>query len=373
MQVLKRVLIIGAYGNFGRFIARELAAEKNIQLILAGRNKEKAEQLAATLEFHVPPECVRLDISVNFSEALNSLRPDVVIHTSGPYQNQSYRVAEACIAQACHYIDLADARDFVADIYKLDADAKKAGVLICAGASSVPCLTAAIVDRYKIEFEILETLEYCISTAQQTSRGLATTSAILSYAGKPFYTLINGENKEVYGWLGLGWRKFWGLGLRPMGYCDIPDLSIFPQRYPGLKNIQFKAGLEIKIIHLTLTGLAYLVKMGWIKSLQAYAKVLLRLSHFFDMFGTDDSGFYMNMLGRDSAGENYKVLFELQAKRGEGLYIPAMPSILLTKKLAAESMHVTGASPCVGLLSLDEYLAGLSKFNIEWRVLRNQR
>jgi hypothetical protein len=44
----------------------------------------------------------------------------------------------------------------------------------------------------KPEFKNLEMVEYSISTAQKTNRGLATTAAILSYIGKPFKTLING-------------------------------------------------------------------------------------------------------------------------------------------------------------------------------------
>ena len=46
----------------------------------------------------------------------------------------------ACIAAGAHYLDLADARDFVARIGTLDAAARAAGVAIISGASSVPAL-----------------------------------------------------------------------------------------------------------------------------------------------------------------------------------------------------------------------------------------
>ena len=59
-----------------------------------------------------------------------------------------HRVARACINQRCHYLDLADAREFVATIDALDADAKANDVLVVSGASSVPCLTAAVIDAY---------------------------------------------------------------------------------------------------------------------------------------------------------------------------------------------------------------------------------
>lgn len=364
-----RVLIIGGYGNFGRFIARMLAREAGIQLIIAGRNAEKAKALAAELSTTYPAEAVVLDIHHELAASLARIRPHVVVHTSGPYQGQGYAVAEACIRQGCHYVDLADARDFVAGITALDAQAREKGVLVCSGASSVPCLTAAIIDAYKGAFAKLDTVEYAISTAQRTNRGLATTAAVLSYAGKPFTTRINGRMQNVYGWLGLTWRRFWGLNLRPLGNCDIPDLAIFPERYPDLQTIRFRAGLELKPLHLLLVAFSWLVRVGILPSLQPLAKPMLKTSFLFDAMGTEDSGFYMELSGTDADGKPKRVLFELVAKQGDGLYIPSMPAILMAKKLAQGGIAQTGATPCVDLISLEEYLAGLSEFNIQWRVV----
>ena len=96
-----RVLIIGGYGNFGTFISKRLAKTENIQIIIAGRSIAKAKALAAELN----AESCALDINQGMSAALASIAPDVVIHTSGPYQTQAQIVAKACIEQGCHYID----------------------------------------------------------------------------------------------------------------------------------------------------------------------------------------------------------------------------------------------------------------------------
>lgn len=364
--MIKRILIIGGYGNFGQFIGRILAREGNIQLILAGRNIVRAQSLADTLEARNKPEVAFIDINTGLADALVTIKPDIVIHTSGPYQGQDYHVAKACIDVGAHYIDLADARGFVCGIDAMDKAAKDNKVLVCSGASSVPCLTSAVIDKYIGEFEALESVEYAIATAQRTGRGLATMSAVLSYAGKPFKTLVHGEMRDVYGWLGLKWRKFWGLGFRPLGDCDIPDLELFPKRYPTLKNVRFRAGLEIKVMHLGLVFMSWLVKVGVIKSIQPLAPLLLKISYLFDPFGVDDSGFYMKMDGRGKDGAPKTILFELLAHKGDGLNIPAMPAILLAKKLANGEVDKVGATPCVDLITLDEYLDDLSAFDIEW-------
>ena len=361
----KRVLIIGGYGNFGSFIAKHLARESNIQLIIAGRNEGKGKAYAATLPGK--PETAKLDINDKLGQSLADIKPDIVIHTSGPYQSQGYHVAQACINQGCHYVDLADARAFVTGITELDKEARDEGVLICSGASSVPCLTSALVDHYKEQFKTLEKIEYGIATAQLTNRGLATTSAVLSYAGKPFKTLIEGEMQGVYGWHDLKFRKFWGLNNRPLGNCDIPDLEIFPQRYPDLKTIRFSAGLELKIIHFGLWFLSGLVRIRLLPSLQGAAPILLKISRIFDPFGKDDSGFYMHFYGKDEEGKDKELGFDIVARHGDGLYIPSMPAILMAKKLAKGEIKDIGAHPCVGFITLNEYLDALKVFDIEWR------
>ncbi len=363
-----RILIIGGYGNFGSFIARVLGREENIQLILGGRNIHKARVLSHELAAKNTPESTYIDIDKNLSTALAETKPDIVIHTSGPFQGQGYDVAKTCIAHQCHYIDLADSREFVANITQLNEDAKDNDVLICTGASSVPCLTAAIIDEYIGGFKTLEKVDYGIATAQLTNRGVATTSAVLSYAGKSFTTLIDGKMQNVYGWLGLRWRRFWKLNLRPMGYCDIPDLDLFPQRYPSLKTLRFQAGLELKILHIILVMLSSLVKIRVLNSLQPLAPFLLKASYFFDFFGKDDSGFYMTLSGKDQNDRTKEVTFNLVARHGDGLYIPSMPAILLAKKLANSEVDVTGATACVDLISLTEFLDGLSEFDMAWQV-----
>ena len=365
----KRVLVIGGYGNFGSHITKRLAIEENIQLIVAGRNLHKADEYVKTIHCNLKPETASLDSHCHLEKSLAEIAPDIVIHTSGPYQSQDYHVAKACINQGCHYIDLADARRFVCGIESLDSKAKSKGVLICSGASSVPCLTSAVIDQYKPQFNSLKKVEFGIATAQLTNRGLATTSAVLSYAGKPFKTLIDGRMQDVYGWHNLKRRKFWGLNRRFLGNCDIPDLEIFTRRYPALETIRFEAGIEPKVLHIGLWFLSWLVRLRLFPSLQRFAPHLLKLSRVFDGFGKDDSGFYMHLYGSDDRGGAKELEFNLVARHGDGLYIPVMPAILMAKKLVNGELTLSGATPCVGYVTLDEYLGALSEFDISWQSI----
>ncbi len=360
-----RVLVIGAYGNFGSHITRKLAQNSAIQVIAAGRSEEKCRALAA--QYSNAPNPVQYhvcDIHQDFAAALAAVKPHIVIHTSGPFQGQDYAVAKACIAQGCHYIDLADSRDFVAGIGALDAQAKARGVAVISGASSVPALTAAVVDHHLPQFGTLAEIDYGITTAQRTNTGLATTQAVLSYAGKPFTTRIDGEEATVYGWQGLTAHKYPHLGWKLLGNCDIPDLALFTQRYPALRTIRFRAGLEIALIHFSLWALTWLVRWGLISSLAPLSAILLRLSRIFDRLGSDRSAFHMTLRGTGHDGAAKKMQFHLLAQSGHGPFIPSTPAILCAQRLARGELQFTGAMPCIGLITLQDYLHALDEFDI---------
>jgi hypothetical protein len=362
--MVARVLVIGGYGNFGSYIASALAPDPQIQLLIGGRAKAKAEAFAAQLGGANPAEGHAIDIHGDLVAALDRTSPDIVVHTTGPFQHQDHTVARACIAQGCHYLDLADARDFVVTIGELDAAARARGVIVVSGASSVPCLTAAVIDHYRPSFARLDTIDYGISAAQQTNRGLATTSSILSYVGKPLLRLRDGRMQRVFGWQGTHAIRYPELGLRLFGNCDIPDLDLFPRRYPEVRSIRFAAGHELKILHTGTWALSWLVRLGLVRKLDAHAEPLLRLAFLFDRLGSGRSGFHMFLAGEGRDGHPRRVRFFIIARSGHGPYIPCMPSILLVQKLSRYEVRMRGALPCLDLIGLEEYLGALQGLDI---------
>jgi len=362
---MKRVLIIGGYGNFGSYIARELARDQNISLVIGGRSKSKADAFATNLDGVNTASGFALDINGDINSRFLEIAPDMVIHTTGPFQSQDHRVARAAIAAGAHYLDLADARNCVATIGELDEEARAAGVAVIAGASSVPCLTAAFIDRYKPHFGRVESAVYGIAAAQATNRGLGTAAAILSYVGKPFTILSNGKRKRVFGWQGLHAVHYPELGTRLFGYCDIPDLQLFPDRYPGLRDLSFVAGHEVKLLHIGTWLLSWVVRLGVVRSLSPYAERLLKLSFLFDPFGSDKSGFHMLLTGADHQGRPVEVRIFMVARQVHGPFIPCVPAILLAKRIAAGENILPGARPCLDLVTLDEIMSAIAHLDID--------
>jgi hypothetical protein len=362
-----RVLIIGGYGIFGQRIARALAKDARFHLLIAGRSIDKARLLCDDLPGKALAQPVVLDIEVE--EQLHALlaaaKPDLVIHTSGPFQYRDQTVAKACIAARVHYVDLADARDFVCRFAELDGFAREQAVLAVTGASSVPGLSAAVIDHFVPEFARLDAIDFGISPGNQTPRGLATVQSILSYCGKPFLRWQRGAWEKAYGWQTLRAVRYPApIGKRWMGNCDIPDLQLFPERYPTVQEVIFRAGLELPLLHWGTWLLSWGARVGLVHDWARYAPALKRISEWFIRKGSTHGGMHLVLTGLNQHAQVYRRTWFIVAEKGDGLQIPCTAAILLAKKLAGNQLAIRGAMPCMGLFSLQEFMDALAGYSI---------
>ncbi|MEO8102249.1 MAG: saccharopine dehydrogenase NADP-binding domain-containing protein, partial [Betaproteobacteria bacterium] len=131
-----RIVVLGGYGNFGARISRALALDRSLIVFAAGRHAPVAAQECSAAGI----QSIVLDnSSADFAQALQGLKPALVIHCVGPFQGQGYGVARAALACGAHYIDLSDGRDFVAGFgAALEAEARRAKRLAVTGASTLP-------------------------------------------------------------------------------------------------------------------------------------------------------------------------------------------------------------------------------------------
>jgi short-subunit dehydrogenase len=367
-----RILVIGGYGNFGKRLVDSLLAHYDYEVYVAGRSQNKAENfIQYALKKYSKKVCfIQLDVlSPNLKERLSSVNPDLVVNASGPFQLQregnDYCVARACIAAKCHYVDFADDRAFVVNFSAaLDAEAKENGVMLVSGASTVPGLSSAVIDEFLPEFTNLEAIKYGISPGNQTERGEATVGSILSYAGKSFNTLTNSRKQVIYGWQNLNRYDFGSpLGKRWMSNCDIPDIDLLPHLYPTIKTVHFQAGLEVTLLHVGLWFLSWFSRVGLIKNLARYTKILTRMSEWFIPLGTDKGGMYVELCGSDQNGRPKRINWQLVAENGVGINVPTIPSELIIK-LLAEGKALPGAMPCVGFFSLSEFFDVAQRWGI---------
>ncbi len=368
------IITLGGYGHFGGLLSCQLAKEP-IRLTIAGRSKQKAEQFIQKNLTQAAATVYAAAIDardISLAEHLRELQADLVIYTIGPFQEQDYHVARSCILAGSHYLDLADARDYVANFSELDHLAKAQGVTALGGASTLPALSSAVIAHFLPYFQQLTHLDYAISLGNKTTRGEATVSAILSYCGKPFTTLIQNRMHSVYGWQSTHRMDFaTAMGQRWISNCDIPDLALFPAMYPTLQTQRFYAGLELGILHLGLWGLTWLVRWRLISNLAAWCKPIIRLGEYFHHFGSENSSMIMHLSGIDHRGEALNIEWRLLAQDNHGPIIPTIPALILARRIARGEIFSSGAAPCTERITLHEFTQAVSHLHIQQSVHYN--
>ena len=189
-----RVVVLGGYGSFGSLVARALASDPRIDVVVAGREESKAKAFGNSIG------AIGIALDANGARLAERLcGVDLVVSTAGPFQGQDYRVARAAIDAGAHYVDIADGRDFVCGIATLDDAARAGHVLVASGASSVPALSSAVVDRLAARLERVDLIDIGISASAKVP-GRATLEGVLAYSGRPFEVWTEGAWGRVHGW-----------------------------------------------------------------------------------------------------------------------------------------------------------------------------
>jgi Saccharopine dehydrogenase NADP binding domain len=361
------VLLLGGAGVFGSRIARLLARTGDAEILIAGRGADRAQALAAELRRQgASARAIIADRGRNLGDILQRERPALLIDASGPFQECDDSVPRLCIAHRVPYIDIADGRACVSGIGALDAAAIAAGIPVLSGASSVPCLSGAAVEALARDLDTLESIRTWISPGNRAPRGLSVVRAILAGAGRPLRWRQDGAPRTVHGWQDLHRIELPELGRRWVSACDVPDLELFPAKWPSLREATFHAGLELAGLHLGLWAGSWLVRWRLVRSLAPLSVAALAVAQALERFGTDRGAMRVEIVGRHG-GRALRRSWTLIAEAGHGPWVPAAPAAALARQVTSGRV-APGARPCLGVLPLDAMLHELRHLEIRTRL-----
>lgn len=368
----KTIVVIGGTGNFGSRICRRLAGEPSTKLIVCSRSKERAQKLASELrnDAGVAVAYAALDhASPTFRERLRALDPDIVIHTAGPFQGQDYRVALACIECGSHYLDLADGRDFVAGFARLDDAAQRRGLLLVSGASTLPGVSSAVIGHLAETFSSIHRVEISIAPGHRTPRGRGTVSAVVSYCGRPFKVWEGGEWLTRYGWQDLRVQRYPVCGRRLSAACDVPDLALLPGHLDGCDTVTFHAALEAWWEQIALWAMAGITRAGLVGDWARFVTAFHWLGSKLNRLGSDTGAMHVRLTGLDARKAPGQSTWYLTARSNHGPEIPCAPALILARKLVRGQVAERGALPCLGLITMPEFVEEMSDFDVSWQVV----
>lgn len=346
---MSRILVIGGYGGFGARLTRRLLGSGH-EVIVAGRSADKGAAFCAPLD---RCEAVVADRANGIGMVMARVRPDLVIDAAGPFQASGYTVPEACIAMRIPYLDLADARDFVAGIGGLDKAARRAGVAVVTGASSEPALSGAVARKLAEGMETVAQVEIVISASNRAVGGASVARAILSYVGKPLRLWRGRRWSAGHGWQELRRARLAVAGqpalTRWVALADVPSHDLLPATLSGRPSVTFRAGTELGFQMLALWLASWPVRWRWIDSLEPAARWLIPIQRLTRRVGSDRSAMAVTLRGRRAERR-----WTLVASRGDGPEIPTFAAAILAEEMLAGRV-APGARDAGGLLTLDQF------------------
>lgn len=168
--MLSNFLLYGANGYTGTLIA-QLAVERGLQPILAGRNAEKLEPLATELGLEY--RAFKLEDEAAVDEALADVA--VVLHCAGPFSQTSLPMVAGCLRTKRHYLDITGEVSVFEAIAAQDAAAKAAGVMLLPGVGFDVVPSDCLAAHLKARMPTATKLTLGFQALGGISRGTATT------------------------------------------------------------------------------------------------------------------------------------------------------------------------------------------------------
>ena len=351
-----RVTLIGGAGVFGERLAVLLARDGHV-VTVAGRDLGRARAVAG----RIGGTALQIDRAGGLAGLAGA---QVVIDAAGPFRATGadpWRVARACIALGCHYLDLSDNAAFCAGITALDAQAQTAGVAVLSGVSSVPALSFAVARALAQGMDRVALVETAILPGNRAPRGRSVVDSIMAGVGTPFCATEAGLPSRLRGWSRP--RRFdLGGGMVRQGWMvQVPDQSLFPVALCA-DTVTFRAGLELAVMNRSLALWSWLRAVTGLGPMRGRAVgVLLWLARMLQPFGTDRGGMVVEVTGRHGDGWLSR-RWTLRAAAGEGPFIPGIAARCLLRDPA---LLTPGARPALLALPLTALTAAMADLAVE--------
>ena len=172
------ILIYGATGYTGKLIAK-VAADQGARPILAGRNLEKVEAVAKPLG--LTARAFDLRDPGRIDAAIRDV--SVVLCIAGPFSATSRPVADACLRNRVHYLDITGEIDVFEALVARDAEAKPRGVTLIPGVGFDVVPSDCLAAHLKRRLPDANDLKLYLSVGANMSRGTAKTMVEAIAAG----------------------------------------------------------------------------------------------------------------------------------------------------------------------------------------------
>ncbi len=191
-MIKDKILVVGGYGAVGRGISIGLAKLFPAQVIVAGRNFEKAKALSIELDQKVIP--LKLDVTTISKDDKRLRDVNVVIMCID--QNNTQFITQ-CIQQGIHYIDISASYELLSKIELLNAEAINHGSTVVISVGLAPGLTNLLAKHCKSKIQDMQVADIFILLGLGEAHGEAAIRWTIENINAEFSIREKGVIKQV--------------------------------------------------------------------------------------------------------------------------------------------------------------------------------
>ncbi len=247
-------LIYGANGYTGRLVV-EQAVKQGHNPVIAGRSPEKIKPIAE--QYDLPYLILNLNDKNSVSEKLSNFK--LISNFAGPYPLTVGPLADVCIENGIHYIDVSGDLNTIQHILDLDKQAKAKSIVMIPAAGFITYATECLAQYLAEQIENPKYIELGIHITGGTSRG-TTISTVDSIKDG---CLIRKDHQLMPVKFGKDTKKImfpdsehpaWAVPLAELltvhRALSIPNITVFNVMPPSLNSLRLFATLIQKALKI---------------------------------------------------------------------------------------------------------------------------
>lgn len=251
------ILILGGYRYTGKFLTKHLLAQTDANVIIAGRNHQKAQSFAD--ELNDPRATARSADASDLMSLTRALQGAALCLVAAPTTHHTETVINACLDARVDYLDVQFASSKLRSLYSAEENIKKAGLCFITEAGYHPGLPAALI-RYAATK--LDRLESAVTAGFINMRELPYTDAVdelmegfLDYQAQVYK---NGMWTKPSSWSMHDFDFGKDIGRRTCYSMFFEELRKLPDMHPGLTETGFYISGANWLSDLIITPLVFL-------------------------------------------------------------------------------------------------------------------
>ncbi len=263
---MSTIFILGGYGYTGKLLAKHLLAQTDVEIIIAGRNLEKAKIFAD--ELNTSRVSVSHADAANLESLTSALAGATLCLVAAPVTHHAETVVRACIAARVDYLDVQFSSQKLKALYAAEAEIEQAGLCFVTEAGYHPGLPAALI-RYAASK--LSVTESALTAGYLNMKNIPYSEAVdelmegfIEYQAQVFK---NGAWTKPTAWDSHTFDFGQDIGRRTCYSMFFEELRGIPEMYPAIKETGFYISganwfTDLLITPLVFVGLKLAPKRG---------------------------------------------------------------------------------------------------------------